>query len=393
VTSDTQSSPFNLRTVVLMLAASLVAAAGFVLLMAFAPEIRAGHDGGAHPLSIAGTGYRGLVELLQGAGIATEMERNDQGVAGAGLLVVTLSPDTDPEALDHLTDLRDGKPTLYVLPKWLTLPLQGHDGWVRRFGPPEVERAQALLDKLAPLTLKSGGRDAKGHVLAPGDAALEDEQWLVGDRMTPLLSDHGRAILVRAGDGRTIILADPDLIANHRLGSIRAARTALEIVDYLRPDSRPVAFDLTLHGLAQSRSLLRTLLTPPFLALTLSLLGAALLAGLHAFGRFGPARRDPRALPPGKSALIENAAGLIRKARRGGRLGDAYAVATRDAAAAAVHAPHLVDRQLEAWLDRAGPADRPSFSQLAEDARSATTPTAVAAAAHALYLWRRSLRP
>jgi hypothetical protein len=159
----------------------------------------------------------------------------------------------------------------------------------------------------------------------------------------------------------------------------------------MREDDGPVAFDLTLHGFGRSRSMLKTMLEPPFLALTLSILAAAMLAGLHAFGRFGPARDEPRALPFGKAALIDNAAGLIRRAGRGGHMGEAYVALTRDAAAHAIHAPPLSEPELDALLDRAGPSDRPGFAQLAADARSARTPTTVADAARALYHWRRSL--
>jgi hypothetical protein len=187
------------------------------------------------------------------------------------------------------------------------------------------------------------------------------------------------------------ILAEPDLLANHGLKDQRTAALAVQIIQRLRPNDGPVAFDLTLHGFGQTRNLLKTLLVPPFLALTLSILAAALLAGLHAFGRFGPARDEPRALPFGKAALIDNAAGLIRRAGRGGRMGEAYVALTRDAAAAAIHAPPLAEPELDALLDRAGPADRAGFSQLAADAREAKTPTTVADAARALYHWRRSL--
>jgi hypothetical protein len=209
--------------------------------------------------------------------------------------------------------------------------------------------------------------------------------------MTPLLERFQMPVLASTGDGQMFILADPDLIANHGLKDRRTAELTVEMIQRLRPNDQPVAFDLTLHGFGRSRNLLKTLLVPPFLALTLSILAAALLAGLHAFGRFGPARDEPRALPFGKAALIDNAAGLIRRAGRGGRMGDAYVALTRDAAAAAIHAPPLTEPELDALLDRAGSADQPGFTQLVADARDAKTPSTVADAARALYHWRRSL--
>ncbi len=392
MTATAQPSPFTLRTVVLMLAAGLLAAAAFVVLLAYAPDLRNGHDGGTHPLSVAGTGYSGIVELLGEVGIPTDMVRDEDGIAHAGLLIVTLSPGTDTAALKNLVQLRRTKPTLYVLPKWTVMPLASHSGWVERLGI-DSSAAQELLTALAPLQVKiSPPPVRKAGKQQPQQPAVADiHQWLSGSPMTPLLTDNGRTVLASAGDGQMFILAEPDLIANHGLKNLRTAEIAVDMIERLRPNDEPVAFDLTLHGFGRSRNLLKTLLVPPFLALTLSILAAALLAGLHAFGRFGPARDEPRALPFGKAALIDNAAGLIRRARRGGRMGDAYVALTRDAAAAAIHASRLTEPELDALLDRAGPADRPEFTQLAADARGAKTPAGVADAARALYHWRRSL--
>lgn len=386
-----QPSPFSLRTVVIMLAAGLLAAAAFVVLLAYAPDLRNGHDGGAHPLSVGGTGYHGIVELLDEVGTPTTMVRDEDGIVRSGLLIVTLSPATDSEALKKLAGLRKGKPTLYVLPKWAVMPLMGHGGWVQRVGL-DTATAQGLLTALAPLRVESTKPPVTKKGEKPRQFAVGSVmQWLSGAPMTPLLQRLDVPVLASTGDGQMFILAEPDLIANHGLKDRRTADLAVEIIQRLRPDDGPVAFDLTLHGFGRSRNLLKTLLVPPFLALTLSILAAALLAGLHAFGRFGPARDEPRALPFGKAALIDNAAGLIRRARRGGRMGEAYVGLTRDGAAAAIHAPRLTEPELDALLDRAGPADRPAFTQLAADARDAKTPSAVADAARALYYWRRSL--
>jgi hypothetical protein len=394
VSDRADASPFDLRTVVLMIAAGLLAAAGFVLLIAYGPQFRAGHDGGAHPLSIGGTGFRGIVKLLDETGIETAMVRDDEGLVRASLLIVTPTPDSDRTTLKHIAEVRRYMPTLYILPKWTVIPLPGKQGWIRRIGAPDTDEAQGLLSALAPSLRVAGGElpgRARPVSAVSRGVIIKAEQWLTGTPLTPLISDNGRTILGRAGTGRMYILADPDLMANHALKRERAARTAIEIIAALRPDRGPVAFDLTLHGFGRSRSLLKTLLSPPFLALTLALLAAALLAGLHAIGRFGPPRREPRALAPGKAALIDNAARLIRRARRSGRMGAGYVAMTRDAAAGAIHAPHLGEPELEAWLDRSGPHDKPAFSQLAEAARRADTPATVTEAARALYHWRRSL--
>lgn len=387
------SSPFTPRTVIIMIAAGLLAAAAFVVLLAYAPDLRSGRDGGAHPLSVGATGYHGIVELLGGVGTPTTLVRDEDGLASAGLLIVTLSPATDPEALKKIVGLRKGKATLYVLPKWSTIPASGHGGWVERVGTNSLA-AQELLNVLAPPLRVEESRPptAKPGQKPPPPPAVDDvAQWLSGSPMTPWLLRGRKPVLASTGDGEMYILAEPDLLANHGLKDPRTAKVAVDVIEEMRPNDAPVAFDLTLHGFGRSRNLLKTLLVPPFLALTLSLLAAALLAGLHAFGRFGPARDEPRALPFGKAALIDNAAGLIRRANRGGRMGEAYVTLTRDAAVAAIHAPRVTEPELDALLDRAGPSNQPGFIQLAADARDAKTPAAVADAARALYHWRRSL--
>lgn len=69
------------------------------------------------------------------------------------------------------------------------------------------------------------------------------------------------------------------------------------MIAMLEPAKGAVMFDLTLHGVGQKYDLAKLLLEPPFLALTLSVLAAAVLAFLHGLGRFGPPRSRPGRLP------------------------------------------------------------------------------------------------
>ena len=128
-------------------------------------------------------------------------------------------------------------------------------------------------------------------------------------------------------------LADPDLINNHGLRNAETARAALALIDALNSTgARQVDFDLTMNGLGArgaAPNLLQLAFEPPFLAMTLALFVAALLAGLHGAFRFGPARREERAIAFGKAALVENSAGLIRLA--GARRGSAALMPTSSA--------------------------------------------------------------
>ena len=78
---------------------------------------------------------------------------------------------------------------------------------------------------------------------------------------------------------------------------------------------------MTLNGLGSGASPLKLLFEPPFLAATLTLAAAVLLAALTTVTRFGSARARPRAVALGKTALVDNTAALVARARAQTRLG------------------------------------------------------------------------
>jgi hypothetical protein len=157
-------------------------------------------------------------------------------------------------------------------------------------------------------------------------------------------------------------------------------------------DAEGVGFDLTLNGFGQTRNALKLAFEPPFLALTLALFVAAILGGLHGAFRFGPERREERAIAFGKTALVENSAGLVRLVKREHRQGGAYADLIAEEAARASGAPaSLRGEELEAYLDRLTPAEAPRFSDLAARSRSAADTQEFVSAARALYRWKKDL--
>jgi hypothetical protein len=139
--------------------------------------------------------------------------------------------------------------------------------------------------------------------------------------------------------------------------------------------------------------LLRTALEPPFLAMTLALLFAAILAGLHGAFRFGPAQEEERAIAFGKAALVENSAGLIRLAKREANLGGAYADVIRQETARAANAPSwLQGEALDQYLDRMN-REGDNFSTLAERLALARDRTSLMRAARALFQWKKDMLP
>jgi hypothetical protein len=144
-------------------------------------------------------------------------------------------------------------------------------------------------------------------------------------------------------------------------------------------------------GEVEETNLLRTALQPPFLAMTLALLFAAILAGLHGAFRFGPAQEEERAIAFGKAALVENSAGLIRLARREVHMSTAYAEFIQQETARAVGAPpELQGDALDDYLDRLTRSG-PTFSELATALVQTRDRQSMAAAARALFQWKKDI--
>jgi len=202
------------------------------------------------------------------------------------------------------------------------------------------------------------------------------------------------ALLAQLGSRPHYLLADPDLLNNQALRDPTRARVAIGLLDRLNaPGESAVGFDLTMNGYGsgEGRSVMRMAFEPPFLAMTLALFVAALLAGLHGAFRFGPARREARAIAFGKAALVENSAGLIRLADREANLGGAYADVMRQEMARAAAAPgHLQGEALDRYLNRLA-RDGPSFSELAADLDRASDRSGLMNAARRIWDWRKTV--
>ena len=396
-----QQQPFNARLVVGLIAAGLVAFAILVLLVAYGNRMAPIRGEGAPALSVSATGYKGLITLV-GRFRRTAMVNRQADLATGDLLVVPLALQSRTEDVARLLELREGRATLLILPKWLTRPDISHRGWVRALGPDAGTLRQDLIG--ARIAVRVSPDAVPRDRFASGEDFLEgisvpvpgNVQTVSGDALTPLVTvPNGDALVARLGDQPHYVAADPDLFNNHGLKQADRARAALALIDGLNgSEGGGVAFDLTVNGLAQdnARSLLRTALEPPFLAMTLALLVAALLAGLHGAFRFGQARREERAIAFGKAALVENSAGLIRLARREARLGGAYAdIVRQDAARLAAAPPALQGEALDTYLDRLTKSDKPPFSHLAARLAAARDRHELVAAARALFSWKKDL--
>ncbi|MEI9403359.1 DUF4350 domain-containing protein [Mesorhizobium argentiipisi] len=354
--TEAAAEPFSRKTLFWGIFASLLAAAGFFLLSTYAPDFRQ-PQGGATPLSKGGTGYAGLVEWLKLTnGQAPPMERGEKDLASplasTFLLVVTIAPGSDPAALDRLIKLRSGKDTLFVLPKWQTLPLFSHDGWETKIERLPNNVVNDWLGRIAKAKLGEAKSTLSQINIAGRMVPAPDELQWVADEHPLIAAGDGKAILTELDNEPFYILTDPDFINNFALKDEQTAIAALDLIAMLEPAKGAVMFDLTLHGIGQKYDLAKLLVEPPFLALTLSVLVAAALAFFHGLGRFGPPRAEGRAIAFGKRALVDTTAMLLKRAGRLQGLGGRYATLMRQRAAALLGAPHgLQGEALDRWLD------------------------------------------
>ncbi|MEY4953268.1 MAG: hypothetical protein RL299_1692 [Pseudomonadota bacterium] len=193
-----------------------------------------------------------------------------------------------------------------------------------------------------------------------------------------------------------VLVFEADLFNNYGMArqpnALMAERLMLAALD---GEERKIAFDLTLAGYGRSQNLLELAFTPPFLAATLCLLLAALVAGWRAYFRFGPPLIAARSLAFGKRALVGNSAGLLRRAKRLHLARAPYADAARERLVKALALPQRLDAQAaELAIDRALAARDPAatpFSQAAAALRSAKGPRDMLRAAQTLHSLERIL--
>jgi hypothetical protein len=391
--ADPGEGTFNPRSMLLVIAVGVLAFIAMLILGAYAPDLRSGRNGGTHALSNAATGFSGLVRLAAATGRNPVVVRSEDQLKREELAVVT--PDHGWIKLDDILHWRGPRATLLVLPKWDAAPDKERPGWVRVSGLlPAADPARTLYPATPLVILRQLGKGAPLKTVpfgAPADLRFTAPavlQTMSGKQLEPLITDAaGRIVLGKVKDRQLYILADPDLINNHGMGDERQARAALALLDYLNSTgATSVLFDVTANGLGRSRSPLKLAFDPPFLAVTLTIFAAMLLAAWQALVRFGPIRRRERAIAFGKAALVDNSAALIRKAGREASLGDRYVEVVRERAANLFRLPLGLDedelgRRLEALNARR------SFASAAEHARAARSRDELVRAAQSLNQW------
>ena len=425
------ANPFNPKVVLTMV---VFGAAVFVaLLWMIGAGMTQGsrNNGGAHVASKGLTGYAALANLLEKDGHAVRRVQALPLLKDPGLLVLTPPAYGESKALEKILDERRYVgPTVLVMPKWEAIPakflqLDAQDGWVVVSGTQSPDWVKDLGNYKVALKLagKEKGPAPRWEGLGQSGAMPDARvQAIVSDYVAPLVTDaagnvlagywHDHGIypdLAAAADYAVeddedadeglfplLIIADPDLLNNWGMADEGRMRTARELIRLADGEDRgTINFDLTLNGFKRSPNLLTLAFQPPFLAATLCLLLAAGVALWRAYHRFGPPLLVARSIAFGKRALIANAAGLLRRAKRLHLLGGPYADAARERLVKALALPQRLDpAAAEAAIDRALAARAPgseTFSAASADLRGARKPRDLLRAAQRLHLLERTL--
>ena len=395
--TESGDGAFNTRLMLVVTAVGVLAFMAMLVLGAYAPDLRSGHNGGSHALSNGATGFSGLVRLAEATGQHPVIVRSVPDFDSEDLAVIT--PDHGWAQLGDILQARGARATLVVLPKWNSQADPLKTGWVRIAGLLPTDDPERTLAPADPFVIR---RDrTQGQPLRTLDPTAPAElrflapralQTLTGPHVKPLIVDgNGRVVLGQVGNGHLYVLADPDLINNHGMGDARQARGAVALLQFLNSTgAEAVLFDVTANGLGRSRSPLKLAFDAPFLAVTLTLFAAMVLAAWQALVRFGPVRRPARAIAFGKAALVDNSAALIRKAGREAALGPRYVELIKERAVALFALPAADPQALGERLETLN-AGR-SFHSAAQAATQARSRDELLGAAQSLHQWLEEIQ-
>ncbi len=382
-----------------LVAAGVFGFCGYLVLSAFAPDLRNGVDGGAHALSRSAVGFAGLVRLLKAEGEVALISRRTPGRRETPPALTVITPDISTDG-DALAKRAASGRVLIVLPKWITVPDYKRQGWVTPFRVVDQDAIKRKLNPILPAVTVSHRDDIRAYRLISPGAPVDGmttasivhlQVFRAVAALRPVVTDaEGDAILASTPDDRIFVLSDPDLLNTRGLRELAGARVANALINSLRRPGDPVVFDVSVNGFGSPPSLLKLALKPPFLGATLCLLAAALLMGLHAVSRFGAPLAEARVLALGKQALADNSAALIRLARREPHMARRYLALTRAAVIQALGAGRMPADQVDAFLERVGEqvGARQRLAALTRAATGARDRAEALAAARDLHQWR-----
>ena len=373
------------------------------------------NNGGGHAGGRGLNGFAGLAALLDADGLEVRRARSKAGLTGEGLLILTPPANAKGSEINEIVlEHRTAGPTMVIAPKWLAAPIANNPkakrGWTKIVGtaapewPGFRDDVRVGFDKRPARGWQGGG--AKGRL-------PQDKQVLSGEGtgLVPLVTSGDGRVLAAFDEGKgdypaldafaglarkaqnvadendeqiypLILVFEPDLLDNWGLADQATGIMAQKLLLAAAGGrDKPVTFDLTLNGLGAARNLLTLAFEPPFLAGTLCLIMAMAAIGWRAFNRFGPAWQPGREIALGKTMLVRNSAGMVRRAGRLHLIARPYADAARERLVLVLGLPRgrasdETDAAIDQAQSRRGIAGT-QFSQLSSRLGAAKRPTDV----------------
>jgi hypothetical protein len=351
--------PYSARTVYWLLAVGVLSFAAAAYFMIYAQS-----DVGAakaNAFSYSAIGHRALVETLRELDIPVLVSRADSAAkAGDTSLLVVAEPRRKTWHADTIRVAERAETILVVLPKWDGFRDQFRSHWLWLAGMLPPDYVESILQEIVPDGTVQRAMPAKWNTARFGvSPTVEYPQLMKSDHLDPVISsDQGLLLgMVRRGYQTVWVLSDPDILSNHGLGKGENGRLAVRLLDALRPPGGAVIFDETVHGYWQPPSLWRTLFQIPFVIPVILTVAAVLIVAWSATARFGSPLPARPALVPGKTALIDNTASLLRFGGHGSAIVKRYADVTLRDVAHRLNAPRrLQGPDLILWVDRVAEA-------------------------------------
>lgn len=371
-----KKTSFSPAAIVLLLTGSVALFALSVLLHAYDTTPAAtSAKSGPGSFSTSAIGHAGFYDMLQrldwpvGRSVG-----NTLSLVGANGTLIVAEPDLKHVSSADGIKLMSAPALLLVLPKWQGTPDAGRPSWISEAKPIALGIARGTLN------LTAGGSDVLRTVWP--------EQWQTNELpFTP--TGSGIIQLIRSRELRPIIgtsegmlvgesitygkvvwvLSDPDIMANHGIGSGDNALFMIALLEQLRqqnstdPDA-PIIFDETVHGFVEAEgSAIKLMFRFPFVVVTVLVSVTAVLLVLATTSRFGVPQTTPPELDFGKRRLIGNSARLLDSAAHHASVLRRYVRMTLRSTARSLHAPPgMNEAETAAWLDRIGKARRVSLS-------------------------------
>ncbi len=398
-----QDAEFSPKVVIWLITVGLLSFAGAIYFVIYGDEGIA-RTSGANSFSYSAIGHRAFVETLRRTDVPVLVSRDDSAAkAGRSALLVVAEPRWRAPTDDTVDDLLSADTLLIVLPKWQGRPDEANPRWLEFAVPlPRAEVEETLRRAVPGARVR---RIAGSVSWQPGrfgvSPTLSVPQLIETAALTPIVaSDRGLLLgeLVHGGQ-RIWILSDPDILSNHGLGRGDNSVLTSRLIDALRPPGGAVIIDETIHGFRRASGLWHTLFEFPFVVSTILALAAIIVLSWAATGRFGAPIPAQRSLPPGKTALIDNTANLLRYGGHGPEILRRYQSVTLRDVARRLHAPRNLDEDaLVDWVDRVGEARgvRAKYRNLRHEAEAragaanADNPR-LALAAQNLYRWKQEI--